>query len=114
MEEEITILLVWSIVPEECHIYLLDLSPDEAELIKSADGKLVNCDDPTPGLDILTYAVCNEFGDDGSIPEYHLASMKESGVDPSWYGRFKDNELNDLPDISGMNISTVVNSGFAL
>lgn len=114
MDDTINILLIWSVVPEECHVYLLEVDKTEAEIIKTADGKIINCDEPTPGTDALLYALCTEYDDDGSIPEYHLEDMNEIGLDVSWYAKYKDCKLDDLPDLSGMNISTVVNIGFAL
>ena len=110
---EITVLLIWSLIPEECDLYLLTLDETEAEILKTADGKLINCDEPTPGLDALTYAMCTEL-DDGEIPECHIKGMNEIGLDVSWYAKYKDCKLDSLPDLSGMNISTVINTGVAL
>ena len=111
---EVTVLIVWSIVPEECDLYLVTVDETEAEILKTADGKLINRDEPTPGLNVLTYATCTWFDEDGSIPEYHIDHMNEIGLDYSWYAKYKDCKLDSLPDLSRMNISTVVNAGFAL
>lgn len=111
---EVTVLIILSIVPEKCDLYLVTVDETEAEILKTADGKLINRDEPTPGLYALAYAMCTEFTDDGEIPRYHLQDMNEIGLDQSWYAKYKDCKLDSLPDLSGMNISTVINTGFAL
>lgn len=111
---EVTVLIVWSIVPEKCDLYLVTVDETEAEILKTADGKMINFDESTPGLNVLTYALCDEFTDDGKIPRYHLQDMNEFGLDVSWYAKYKDCKLDSLPDLSGMNISTVINTGVAL
>lgn len=108
------ILLVFSYVPEECHIYLLrNVSEEEADILKTADGKYINCHEPTQGLNVLSYALITEFVD-GQIPDIHLDGMKELGVDPSWFAKYKDCKLDGLPDLSDVPITTVINTGFYL
>lgn len=106
------ILLVWEIIPERCELYAIELSHDDFELIKTANEKYINCDEPTRALDVLMFALCDEYNEDGSIPDYHLSHMKESGIDVSWYGRYEDCKLGDLPVLSGM--TTVIKSGMML
>lgn len=110
----VSILIIWSCVPEDCNAYLVNVDEAEAEIIKTADGKFINLHESTPGLDALAYAMCTEYEKDGSIPPYQQFDMTEIGVDVKWYGKYSKCKLDALPDLSKTNISTIINTGYIL
>lgn len=53
-------LLIWEEVPETTHLFLIPndvITPAQRELLKQAQGRLINRDDENPGLEFVNAAV---------------------------------------------------------
>jgi len=100
------ILLVWDNNGEGTSVYLLiDLPPEEAELVKGADNTWIGQDEYTDSLKHLNYALlCEPY--DGVVD-----NMKRDGVDSQVLGKYHKYKLGGLPDMMGIRLDTIVKSG---
>lgn len=113
---EKNILLVWETVPETTDIYLLEVTEEELTFLSEADNKYINAGDTNTAMATLFMSLCEETlpTDDKEIPKDNKEYMDMFGVGHEWYGRFYHNKFDALPSLEGLNIHTIIRSGFCL
>lgn len=96
-------LIIWQLIPEDCKLYLVPnelISPEHAQLIAEANGKLINADDDCDGLLFLNAAFSEEQFDED------LQFHEQCGV-------YVDLEVDAL-SIKNVKITSVCLAGFVL
>ncbi|EBH2608604.1 hypothetical protein FKF61_21575 [Salmonella enterica] len=55
------VLIVFETNPEGVKFFDIEMTNEQYDIVKTAQGVFVNCNDPTPGTDFLNIALCEKM-----------------------------------------------------
>ncbi|QJT70593.1 UNVERIFIED_ASMBLY: hypothetical protein SD1_65 [Shigella phage 2019SD1] len=76
------VLIVYETNPDGVNFYDIEMTSEQYEIVKTAQGKFINCHEDTPGTEYLNIALCSnlEYLDecDQSLP--HACAWKDKTI----------------------------------
>lgn len=110
------VIMFYETVPESSDVYLLDIPAAEFELIKHANGLLVNNDEMNTeqqaACDVLNFALVDIKS---QWFEQFVKDAEEIGIDKAWVGKYHGFKLDmSKPVLDVGNVDAIITTGFYL
>jgi hypothetical protein len=116
------VLVMYQEIPEDCHLLLINMTPEEFEEVKAAHENFCGCYRTTDHTDAISQALCrwshalNSVLYSGTIgPDDHDKEwMAECGISFDWYNRFSDRAYKLTSIQNAGQFDAFINTGYAM